>query len=108
MTGDGDSGNLVFDPALFGRAERVLAGRPERAAKTTIDGLTFTSADFGTVPGATEAHTRTAGWAEQTKTEMGRVAAEVADLEVCTREVKGMAIQVNGDTAAAARLATPD
>jgi hypothetical protein len=107
MAGEGDSGDLVFDPALFGRAEQVLAGRPEQPAKTIVDGLTFEPAAFGTVPGATAAHARTAGWVEQTRTEMGRVGAEVADLEVCTREVKGMAIQVNGDTQAAARLAGP-
>jgi hypothetical protein len=108
MAGDGDGGNLVFDPALFGQAEQVLAGRPEQPAKAIVDGLTFEPAAFGTVPGASAAHARTAGWVERTKTEMGRVGAEVADLEVCTREVKGMAVEVNGDTQAAARLGSPD
>jgi hypothetical protein len=108
MAGDGDDGNLVFDAELFAGAEKVLAGRPEQPAKTIVDALRFEAAAFGTVPGAAAASARTSSWVEQTRTEMGRVGAEVADLEVRAREVKGMAIQVDGDTQAAARLGSPD
>jgi hypothetical protein len=107
MAGEGDDGNLVFDPALFERAERVLGGRPEQPAKTIIDGLTFEVSAFGTVPGADAASARSASWTEQCRTEIGRVGAEVADLEVRAREVKALATDVNGATQAAARLGTP-
>jgi hypothetical protein len=108
MTAPGDNGNLVFDPELFERAEQALGRRPEQQAKTIVEALTFDAAAFGIVPGASAASARTAGWVEETKTELGRVAAEVADLEVRAREVKAMAIKVNGDTQAAARLGSPN
>jgi hypothetical protein len=106
MAGEGD-GDLVFDPARFERAEQVLTGHPERRAKAIADALTFEAAAFGTVPGASAAQARSAGWVQRTKTEIGRVETEVTDLGARTGDVKGMAIQVNGDTDAAARLGSP-
>ena len=78
---------------------------PEQPAKARIDALAFEPAAFGTVPGAAAAASRTAGWTEQTQTQIARVGAEVADLEVVCRTVKVDA-QASGDliTATAGRV----
>ncbi len=99
---DGE-GYAAFHARLFEKAETLMARRPEQPAKARIDGLTFEAAAFGTVPGATAAASRTAGWTEQTQTQVGRVGAEVADLEVASRTAKELATDVDGATAAVAR-----
>jgi hypothetical protein len=92
---DGE-GYAAFHARLFEKAETLMARRPEQPAKARIDGLTFEAAAFGTVPGATAAASRTAGWTEQTQT-------QVADLEVASRTAKELATDVDGATAAVAR-----
>jgi hypothetical protein len=99
---DGE-GYTAFHARLFEKAEALLARRPEQPAKARIDALTFDGAAFGTVPGAGAAAARTAGWTEQTRTQFGRVGAEVADLEVATRTAKELAADVDGATQAVAR-----
>ena len=101
---DGE-GYVAFHARLFETAEQVMAHRPEQPAKARIDALAFEPAAFGTVPGAAAAASRTAGWTEQTQTQIARVGAEVADLEVVCRTVKVDA-QASGDliTATAGRV----
>jgi hypothetical protein len=108
MTTPGNEGNLVFDPEVLGAGERTLAARPEQPAATIVNGLTVEPAAFGTVPGAGAASSRTTGWVDRTKVEIARVGVEVADLKVRLGECRRLATEVNGDTQAAARLASPD
>ena len=75
-----------------------MARRPEQPAKARIDALAFEAAAFGTVPGAAAAASRTAGWTEQTQTQIARVGAEVADLEVACRTVKELDAQASTGT----------
>ena len=46
-------------------------------------------------------------WVERTRTEMDRVGAEVADLQVCTRKARELSDRAAADTIAAARTGTP-
>ena len=104
MTTAGSTGDLVFDPELLGAAQQTLAGHPEAQAQQIIDGLQVDAAAYGTVPGASAAASRVAGWVAQTRAELGRVGHEVTDLATRTGEAQALATQVDGDTQAAARL----
>ena len=104
---DEGEGYVAFHGRLFEKAQTLMARRPEQPARTRIDGLTFEAGAFGTVPGAAEVAARTADWSDQTRTQYGRVGAEVADLELGCRTCKDLATDADAATSAVAASARP-
>jgi hypothetical protein len=107
MGASDDDGYVAMNAPAFEAERQVLAARPERRAAEVINTMTVDTAAFGTVPGGTAAAGRMTAWVDRSRTEMGRVTAEVTDLEASTAKARDLCLQGAADTAAAARTATP-
>jgi len=102
-----DDGYVAFDSPALEAERKVLEARPEQQAATAINAMVVDAGAFGTVPGGTAAAGRVQSWVQRTRTEMDRVGAEVADLQVCTRKARELSDRAAADTIAAARTGTP-
>lgn len=103
----GSDGRVVFDPVLLQAAETTLRGRPEKAAVDLANSLAVTAGAFGTVPGGAEVGGRLDSWATRARSEMLRVATDVADLAERTGRAKQMATDVDGQTQVIAQRGAP-
>lgn len=97
----------VFNDELLDNGADVLQARPESRAVETAGGARSPRAGFGTVPGGAEAAGRIEGWLQSTRTELGRVATDVADLGGRARQAAQVARDAGPATEAVARLGTP-
>lgn len=102
-----DDGYVALDAPAWEAERTVWAARPEKRAAELIDALVVDPAAFGTVPGATAAAGRVGSWVDRSRTELGRVANEVTDLERRTARNRDLCEQGRADTAATARRGTP-
>ena len=102
-----DDGYVAFNAPALEAERRVLDARPERQAAEVINAMTVDASAFGTVPGGSAAAGRVSAWADRSRTEMGRVVAEVTDLTGCTGTMRDMCVQAGADTEAAARTGAP-
>ena len=102
-----DDGYVAFNAPALEAERRVLDARPERQAAEVINAMTVDASAFGTVPGGSAAAGRVSAWADRSRTEMGRVVAEVTDLTGCTGTMRDMCVQAAADTEAAARTGAP-
>jgi hypothetical protein len=104
---DQDADRVVFDPALLGRAENLLRGRPKQEAVGAANSLKIDAGAFGQVPGGAEAGGRLESFATRVRTELFAVSTDLADLAEGTGQARQLATDVNGQTQAIASRGTP-
>ena len=105
--GGSDDGYVAMNAPAWEAERKVLAQRPERAAQQVIDGIAVDGTGFGSVPGGQAAAGRVRAWTDRSRTEMARVAAEVADLERGTAALRDLSVAGEARTTAAAKTGTP-
>ena len=101
-----DDGYVAFDSPALEAERKVLEARPSSPRPRRSTRWSSTRARSAPFPGAPDAG-RVQTWVERTRTEMDRVGAEVADLQVCTRKARELSDRAAADTIAAARTGTP-
>jgi hypothetical protein len=110
MADESDGGGvLTFDPVLLQRGSDALNARPDRPAldQATMMSGAIQPAAFGTVPGAAEAAAKITQWLGATVTQLQAVEADVVDLGARAGRAAQMARDVDPETEAIARGATP-
>lgn len=98
-----DDGYVRMNAPAWDYERSVMAGHPEHVTQGVIDGIDVDPATFGTVPGGPELGARLTTWTDRSRTELARVAGEVADLERSCATVRDQCLSGEEDINAHAR-----